>query len=70
MKKIKQVLTPPILCGRPRKTVDYGLLLALREEENLGWYRVSLEYMRRTGDFVSKQTCKRRYLEAKLNVKQ
>jgi len=57
--------TQSVQSGRPRKTVDYGLLLALREEENLGWYRVSLEYTRRTGDFVSKQTCKRRYLEVK-----
>jgi hypothetical protein len=39
--------------------------LALREEENFGWYRVSLEYTTRTGVFVSKQTCKRRYLEVK-----
>ena len=70
MKKIKQVFTQPILCGRPRKTVNNGLVLDLREEEGLGWERVATEYTRRTGDFISKQTCKRRYLEAKLNVKQ
>ena len=70
MKQVKQVLTPPILGGRPRKTVIIGLVLDLREEENLGWSRVAMEYTRRSGDFISKQTCKRRYLEAKLNVKQ
>ena len=69
MKEIRQVFSQPILCGRPRKTVDYGLLLALREEEGFGWERVANEYTNQTGDFISKQTCKRRYLEAKLNVK-
>ncbi len=70
MMKIKQVITPPILCGRPRKTVNNGLLLDLREKEGLGWGRVATAYSDLTGDFISKQTCKRRYLEAKLNVKQ
>ena len=69
MKKSKQVIKQPILCGRPRKTVNNGLLLDLREKEGLGWGRVATEYTHQTGDFISKQTCKRRYLEAKLNVK-
>ena len=70
MKHNKHVLMPPILCARPRKTVIIGLILDLRMKENLGWSRVAMEYTRRTGVFISKQTCKRRYLEAKLNVKQ
>ena len=50
--------------GRPRLLVDFGLLLDLRENENLGWSRIAREYTRRTGQYVSKQTCKRRYEEA------
>ena len=65
MKQVKQVLPPPILGGRPRKTVRIGLVLDLREEEGLGWGRVATEYTRRTGDFISKQTCKRRYYEGR-----
>jgi len=52
-----------IQSGRPRLLVDYGLLLDLRERENLGWDRVAREYTGRTGQYVSKQTCKRRYEE-------
>ena len=70
MKKIRQGFSQPILCGRPRKTVDYGLLLDLREKEALGWGRLATAYSYLTGDFISKQTCKRRYLEVKLNAKQ
>ena len=49
--------------GRPRLLVDFGLILDLREKENLGWSRVAREYTRRTGQYVSKQACKRRYEE-------
>ena len=52
-----------IQSGRPRLLVDFGLVLDLREKENLGWSRVAREYTRRTGQYVSKQTCKRRYEE-------
>ncbi len=52
-----------IQSGRPRLMVDFGLLLDLREKENLGWSRVAREYTRRTGLYISKQTCKRRYEE-------
>ena len=50
--------------GRPRLLVDFGLILDLREKEKLGWSRIAREYIRRTGQYVSKQTCKRRYGEA------
>jgi hypothetical protein len=56
---------PLVQSGRPRLSVDYGLILALREKEHLGWSRVAAEYIRRTGQYISKQTCKRRYAEVK-----
>ena len=56
---------PLIQSGRPRLLVDYGLVLVLREREHLGWSRVAAEYIRRTGQYISKQTCKRRYEEVK-----
>ena len=49
----------------PRLLGDFGLILDLRENENLGWSRVAGEYIKRTGQYISKQTCKRRYIEAK-----
>lgn len=54
-----------IQSGRPRLLVDFGLILGLRESENLGWSRVATEYIKRTGQYISKQTCKRRYEEVK-----
>lgn len=51
--------------GRPILSVDFGLILDLRETQNLGWSRVAMEYTRKTGQYVSKQTCKRRYDDMK-----
>jgi len=48
--EINDVCMPAIVPGRPRKKVDYGLLLALRIDENLGWSRVAMEYTRRTAN--------------------
>ena len=59
------MMTNKVLSGRPRLLVDFGLILDLREVQNLGWYRVASEYTKRTGQYISKQTCKRRYDEAK-----
>lgn len=56
-----------IQSGRPRLLVDFGLILDLRESEHLGWSRVASEYIKRTRQYISKQTCKRRYEEAKLS---
>ncbi len=57
----------PMLGGRPRLDVDYGLVLALRQGDDVGhprgWLSVAAEYRRRTGQFISKQTAKRRFLE-------
>ena len=51
--------------GRPRLKVDFALVLRLREVDNLGWSRVEKEYKRISGQYVSKETCKRRYDEFK-----
>ena len=53
----------PIQSGRPRLLVDFGLILDLRERAKLGWSRIAQEYTRKTGQYISKQTCKRRYKE-------
>lgn len=54
-----------VIMGRPRLAVDFGAILALREGQHLGWRRVAARYIEKTGEFISPQTCKRRYLEAK-----
>ncbi len=55
----------PIHPGRPRIEVDYALVLQLREVENLGWSRGVEEYRKRTEQWISRDTFKRRYYEAK-----
>ena len=55
-----------ILVGRPRLSVDYAIVLRMRDEENLGWSRMAEEYRKLTGEYVSRDTMKRRYLEARL----
>lgn len=50
---------------RRRLSVDFGLILHLREVENFGWYSVAREYTKRTGQDISTETCRRRYHEAK-----
>jgi hypothetical protein len=52
-----------IQSGRPRLKVDFALVLRLRELDNLGWSKVAKEYTRITGQYISKETCKRRYDE-------
>lgn len=59
------MMTNKVSVGRPRLLVDFGLILDLRENENLGWFRIAREYTKRTGQYISKQTCKRRYIELK-----
>ena len=56
---------PLIQSGRPRLLVDYALVLRLREVENLGWSRGAKVYRERTGQWISRDTFKRRYYEAK-----
>jgi hypothetical protein len=56
---------PPKRPGRPRVEVDYALVLRLRDVENLGWSRGAQEYRSRTGQWISRDTFKRRYYEAR-----
>jgi len=54
-----------IKLGRPRLLVCFAIVLRLREEQNLGWSRMAEEYRKITGQWISRDTIKRRYLEAK-----
>jgi len=54
-----------ILVGRPRLSVDFAIVLRMREEQNLGWSRMAEAYREITGQYISRDTIKRRYLEAK-----
>ena len=53
------------IVGRPRISVDFATVLRLREEQNLGWSRMAETYREITGQYISRDTIKRRYLEAK-----
>ena len=57
--------TKKIISGRPRLSVDFAIVLRMREEQNLGWSRMADAYREETGQYVSRDTMKRRYLEAK-----
>ena len=54
-----------IVAGRPRLSVDFAIVLRLRDVENLGWSRMAETYRGVTGQYISRDTIKRRYLEAK-----
>jgi hypothetical protein len=54
-----------IIVGRPRLSVDFAIVLRLREVENLGWSRMAEAYREITGQYISRDTIKRRYLKAK-----
>ena len=54
-----------ILEGRPRLSVDFAIVLRLREVDNLGWSRMAERYHELTAQYVSRDTMKRRYLESK-----
>jgi len=57
--------TQKILVGRPRLSVDFAIVLRLRDEQNLGWSRMAEAYRELTGQYISRDTIKRRYLQAK-----
>ena len=50
---------------RPRLLVDFAIVLRLRDVEELGWSRMAEAYRELTGQYISRDTIKRRYLEAK-----
>ena len=54
-----------VLVGRPRVLVNFAIVLRLRDVHNLGWSRLAEAYREKTGQYVSRDTIKRRYLEAK-----
>ena len=54
-----------IQSGRPRLSVDFAIVLRLRDEQKLGWSRMAEVYREITGQWISRDTIKRRYLEAK-----
>jgi len=56
----------PPQSGRPRLPVDYAIVLRMRDTENLGWSRMAERYRRETGQYVSRDTMRRRYGEAKI----
>ncbi len=54
-----------IVVGRPRIPVDFAIVLRLRDEEYLGWSRMAEQYRELTGQYISRDTIKRRYFESK-----
>jgi len=54
-----------IVAGRPRFSVDFAIVLRVRDVDNLGWSRMAEAYREITGQYISRDTIKRRYLEAK-----
>ena len=54
-----------ILVGRPRVSVDFAIVLRLRDEQNLGWSRMAETYRNLTGKYISRDTIKRHYYETK-----
>ena len=62
------VMDERIDMARPRLTVDFAIVLRMRDKENLGWSRMAEEYRKLSGEYVSRDTMKRRYLEAKSQI--
>ena len=54
-----------IVVGRPRVLVDFAIVLRLRDVDNMGWSRMAETYRGITSQYISRDTIKRRYLEAK-----
>ncbi len=49
--------------------MDFAIVLRLRDVQNLGWSKMAEVYRELTGEYVSRDTVKRRYLEAKRRIK-
>jgi len=54
--------------GRPRLSVDFAIVLRMRDDCNLGWSRMAEEYRKVSGEYISRDTMKRRYFEAKQRI--
>jgi hypothetical protein len=46
-------------------SVDFAIVLRMRDVENLGWSRMAEAYREMTSQYISRDTIKRRYQEAK-----
>ncbi len=57
--------TRKVLVGRPKLKVVFAIVLRLRDIDNLGWSRMAKAYRELAGQYISRDTIKRRYLEAK-----
>ena len=57
--------TQKVQTGRPRILVDFAIVLRMRDTDNLGWSRMAKAYVEKTGQYISRDTIKRSYLEAK-----
>lgn len=57
--------TQKVPVGRPRLSVDFAIVLRMRDEQKMGWSRLAEAYSEMTGRYISRDTMKRRYLEAK-----
>jgi hypothetical protein len=53
---------------RPRLVVDFAIVLRMRDDDNMGWSRMAETYRKLTGEYISRDTIKRRYLEAKSQI--
>ena len=51
--------------GRPRLLVDFAIVMRMRDSQNLGWSRMAEEYRQLSGEYISRDTMKRRYFEAR-----
>ena len=49
--------------------MDFAIVLRMRDDQNLGWSRMAEVYRKLTGEYVSRDTIKRRYLEARSRIK-
>ena len=54
-----------MVVGRPRLSVDFAIVLRMHDMDNLGWSRMAEAYREITGQYISRDTIKHRYLEAK-----
>jgi hypothetical protein len=54
-----------IVVGRPRLSVDFAIVLRMRDMEYKGWSQMAQAYREISGHYISRDTIKRRYLEAK-----
>ena len=54
--------------GRPRLSVDFAIVLRMRDGQNLSWSRMAEEYRKLSSEYISRDTMKRGYFEAKQRI--